>query len=265
MHAQGVRGLYAGRMTRMALWLVRALLVMAVPLALWRLAYPLTDWAALALIPLGAAIWLGFYRPLLGRRRAELAVAIRPESRLGFWLTGRLGAALGATAGVVIGLPVLAWAGLRSQGLVLGLLLALCMLSGLLAIMAERGLGRSLTAPYARVMGQRIGSGAAAMIGLIPLVWLNWAVIPVPHGITGMGLPEAVSAVIAQLPARGTLLDEALGGFAALDTAKLWLAAQYRGAAWVGLVFSLDAALVAFVTARSFVAVLDFTRQDGAT
>ena len=52
------------------------------------------------------------------------------------------------------------------------------------------------------------------MIGLIPLVWLNWAVIPVPHGITGIGLPEAVLGVILD-ESDDLYADEQIGMIAA--------------------------------------------------
>jgi len=246
---------------RMAAAIFRAFVVMVVPLALWRLAAPLTGWAALALLPLGAAIWWGIYHPLRDRRQAELAVAILPGARLGRWLTGRLGAGIRATLGVLVALPVLGWLALGGKGPVLVAVAAMGLLAGILSITVTRLLSATLTRPYARLAGQRIGSGIAALAGLAPLVWITWAVIPVPHEITSASLSDAMSAALATPTAGGGWPAEVMGLFAALDTAKLWLAAQYREAAWVGLVFSIDAALVSFVAARSFVAVLEFTRM----
>ncbi|MTH76226.1 hypothetical protein [Paracoccus aestuariivivens] len=240
--------------------IARALVLLLVPLAAWRLGFSYSDWAALALVALGVAIWLGVYRPRLSRRRAELEVVVIPGSALGHWFTGRMGAGLTAGASVLVGVPVLAWVALRSPPLVIAVLLALCVVAGLLSQWAIRVLGRSLTPPFARVMGHGIGSTVAALLALLPLVWLNWAVIAVPHEITSVGLSEAVAAQIAQLPPRAGWLREGLGLFAALDGAKLWLAAQHREALWVGLIFSVDAALVSFVVARSFVAVMEFGR-----
>ncbi|MGA0613775.1 hypothetical protein [Paracoccus sp. KR1-242] len=241
--------------------IARAVMVLLVPLALWRLAFPLTEWAALALLPLAVAIWMGIYRPLRDRRRAELAVVILPGARLGRWLTGRMGARLNATLATLVSLPVLAWQALAAPAPVLGLLGAVCLLAGLLSMGVTGVLGRGLSPPYARLAGHRIACATAALMALAPLVWINWAVIPVHHDITSLGLSEAMAATLDALPGRESWPREVMGAFAALDAGKLWLAAQYRDAVWVGLLFSLDAALVVFVTARAMVAVQDFTRH----
>jgi len=250
-----------GRLMCMATGILRGFVAMAVPLALWRLALPLTGWAALALLPLGIAIWWGIYLPLRDRRRAELAVAILPGARLGRWLTGRFGAGLNATLGLLVALPVLGWLALGGQAPVIMAVAAVGLMAGILSTLTTRLLSTTLTDPYARLAGQRIGSVVAALAGLVPLVWINWAVIPIPNEITSASLADAVSAALAARPARDGWPAEVMGLFAALDTAKLWLAAQYRRTVWVGLVFSIDAALVSFVAARSSVAVLEFTRS----
>ena len=56
----------ATRVMRAVMNVALSVLILATPLGLWRVLYPLSDWAALALVPLGVVLFVGFRTPLAG-------------------------------------------------------------------------------------------------------------------------------------------------------------------------------------------------------
>ena len=53
----------AARLGRYAAIVVSSAILLTVPLYLWRISYPLTDWAAIFLVALALMLFAGFYWP----------------------------------------------------------------------------------------------------------------------------------------------------------------------------------------------------------
>lgn len=232
-----------------------AVLLAFLSLAIWRLGYGFTDWAALGLMPLAAALLLGGWRLGRGLWRARLLAALREASPLGRWLTGHLRAALGAVGFAALAVAVLAWQALGQDGAQMGILAAAFAASALLAPWAEARLARHLHPPFAAHAAAVVTTLAVAAPTTLILAGWIWAAVPIPAAWQAADLAGALDLGLARLPAGRGWMTAALSLPFGYEAVKLWLVVQLRDYAVVGLLYSLDAALVSLIVCRAAILV----------
>ena len=237
-----------GRITAAA---IGATAILLLPLALWRLAYHVTDAAALALLLLAAVLFLGSLRIALPVHRAQMSVAIRRDTWLAHLASGRLRAIAFATLFVVLGIPVFAWHAWSASRLELGLLACLVVCAAALALAAEARLSPLLTPPFARSVAAALATVAPALVLVPVMTWANWSYLDHPAAMKTASLVEAMRIGLQVLPPRAGLPAEFLSPFAVADGAKLWLVVQETAPRWLSFWFSLDSALVGLLAARA--------------
>jgi len=93
------------------------------------------------------------------------------------------------------------------------------------------------------------------------MVWINWAVVHHPVAYRDMGFLEALTYAPGNAPLLSGPDAAVMRVFQSIDSLKLWLVNRFGGTAVPGLLYSLDAALVVLVFARSTVAVTDLVRH----
>lgn len=234
-------------------------ILLAVPLYLWRVLYPSTDWAALFLAPVTLVLFLGVKKPLEDMLRARLAAMILPDSRLSRFLTGRIRAVIHSCVFVAVTVPILAWQALSASDLIALVLVVLCLAASAMALGVRRWLQRHLHHPYCAWNGANVGALIAGVVFFPILAWITWNYVAFPGEFRTLGFWQAVQFGIAdQLPQRRGWIAEILALPFAIESAQLWLIARYGTAFWVTVLYSLYLALVVFVVARTSTAVACF-------
>jgi hypothetical protein len=221
------------------------------PLAMWRWIYPDSDWAVFSLIIVFLMLYRGAFVPAAATYRARLGIELRSGSVLSRYLTGRLHASIGALAFSVLATPVLAWQALTASPVEAIGFLALGIVSGTFVLALHAKLGQHFTQWVARSASIAIGALIAAILFVPVLAWINWSYVPHPAGILSDSLPDAVLNSIDDLPQRRGWIAELLTLFYAFDGAKLWVTVRFGSSGWITGLYSLDAALIGFILARS--------------
>lgn len=236
-------------------------LALGLPLVLWAMTYPATDWAVLALLPLAVMMFAGVYGPARALNQARLAVVLQPGSAGARWMTGRLSAAWRAGLFTSVAVPVLAQQALVVTVPELICLVSLCLMAGLLVVALRRWLAGQMTAPFARWATLALAAMLAAVMVLPVLVWVNWFLVPRPAVVAGQSVADAMQAALAAQ--RADWVGQAVGGLMAADAARLWAVDALRPSVWPAVVYCLHAGLVGFVVARSFTALMDLAARAG--
>ena len=240
-----------------------SVLLLAIPLYLWRLTYPLADWAALFLAPLTVMLLLGFGKPRAAMLHARYLAAVRSDSKLAAYATGRTRAFIESLVFVVVTVPMLAWQALTVNSLVAPVLVVLCAAASGMALGLRRWLNHHLCDPYSTAYG----ASFAALIGavcFVPLLWwINWNYVTFPGEFRSMGFLDAVQfGVTEELPPRRGWIAEILALFYSVESMQLWLTTRYGTAnAWVPAAYGLYLALVAFLVARTSTALACFAQE----
>ncbi|WP_167648439.1 hypothetical protein [Mameliella alba] len=220
--------------------------------AVWRLLYPLTDWAALALLLLAALVLAGNWHVGIALRRARLHAALRAGSPLGRWWTGRLRAGLTAVVFVLIFLPLCAAQLLAANAPELAIFAVLTFTTALLTCAARRLLLRHLHPPFATATAVTLASLICGAFFTPLMLYVTWALKSFPGDVRGAAtIGEAALAGLQGLPPHGGWIAEVLAPLHALDAIKLWLATREAWAAWGTLVFAAESALFSFILARA--------------
>ena len=89
--------------------------ILAIPLGLWRVIYRFTDWAALFLVPLALVLLIGFHRQLASVLRAKAVAVVQPDSPIAMFATGRVRAGAHSIVFVASAVFVLAWHALEAN------------------------------------------------------------------------------------------------------------------------------------------------------
>ena len=205
--------------------------------------------------PLAGMLFFGTYLPAMEMRRAKIKAAVLPSSRLSKVLTGRASTALFSLGFAIIAVSVLAWQAITVSAVELLGLVALCISAGFLSIKMQVWLSGHLLTPFARVMGTAYGYALSGFLFMFVLAWINWNYVLHPSTIHGDTLLEAIRRSVIELPERSGWIIEILSVFYALETAKIWCVVRLGASFWITVLYSLEAALVAFVVAKSVAAV----------
>ena len=237
------------------------MVLLVLSLYAWRVLYPVTDIAVFGLAPLTAIVFLGTFHPAIGVHRAKMEAAIIPGTDVSKWLSGRLSTIAFSAVFTLIAVVVLAWQALTIAAAEAVTLLVLCFLASGFSFRAQSWLTSRLHPPFARSIGLGLGYAAAALVFVFILVWINYNYVTYPGYIRVSGLPETISRYIDELPVRRGPIAEVLSFFYAIDAIKIWFVANVGNSFWIRMLYCLDAALVAFVVAKSSTAITDFLQQ----
>ncbi|ALO45294.1 hypothetical protein [Pseudohongiella spirulinae] len=230
-------------------------LALVLPLFMWQMLYPQSDWAALALLPLMLMIFMGSLKAALTRRQAELSAILLPVSGLNRWLRGRIMACLSATLVTVITVVLLASKTLTAdwaEGLTLT---ALCIST----FWVFDGLRSKLVGHVQPQFMPALATSLSALVTgtlFFPVyTWVSWTLIPVPGHLRGSGFNDAMMQGLTTLPDRSGWVTELLSLIVTLDNAKLWLFLNLGNNPLLLLVYVIYAATICFVLARGVAAI----------
>lgn len=234
----------------------------ALPLHLWRLLYPSSDWATLFLLPLAFCLFYVSFSLTLSVFKERLKVMVRASSPLAARLTGRFRAGFVASLFLVVALPTLAWQALTVSPREFSCLAALCLFAGYLSIRIQAWLRFHLTDIFARYLGMMFGAVVAALVFIPVLTWINyWSFVSHSGEFRTATFSDAIALGMRELPARRSFVAEMLAPFFAVEAIKLLLAAQFNSLRWITIIFSIHSALVCFVVAHACVMLTDFAQQ----
>jgi len=220
-------------------------------LYLWRIFYPVSDWAIIFLLALAFLVFAAVFSPTASKYRARLRIEINETSPLSGWLTGRIHAGFVALAFTGVAMPVLAWQALTASWAEVMGFIALSVVSGSVMLRLYIWLGSHLSAWLARSAAITLAACAVGLIFIPLIIWINWGYAAHPGGIRIATLSQAVMISIDELPSRRGWIAEMLSFFYALDGAKLWLVVQLSPSRWATILYSLDASLVGFIVAKA--------------
>ncbi|MCE8531685.1 hypothetical protein KBY25_17195 [Ruegeria pomeroyi] len=234
----------------------------AVSLYLWRTAYFSTDWATLALIPLGAVVFIGTWSLTLIPWKARLRLELREESPLERLLTGKLRASLLSAAFTFVAVTVLAWQSLTASMTEALIMLVAFVLSGTIFSATQSLLRNHFHQPFARVVATSLVTWMIALPFTVVLVASTWAWAKQPGEMLEADLLEAIQIGLHKLPERHGWVTAILMVPFGFEAAKLWGVVQLRSYPIVGFLFSLDSALFSFVLCRTAIVITQFVEAN---
>ena len=239
---------------------VSSTLLLTVPLYLWRITYPLTDWAAIFPAALAPMLFAGIYRRRKDLLRARHKAAVRAKSWISPFMRGGFRATIDSLVFVAFAVPILACQALSTADPIAPVLVLLCMVASSLALGMRGWLQRDFRRAFAASWSFALGAGAAAIVFVPILAWINWKYVLFPGEFLSLDFLEAVQFGVAeQLPPTRGWIAEILALPFAIESSQLWLTAKYGSTmAWVPAVYSIYLALVAFVVARASTALASF-------
>lgn len=227
-------------------------------LYLWRLAFDSTDWAVLALVPLAIVIARGIWPLTLDPWRAKLNLALREESVLQYYLTGKIRAAFLSILFTFAAVFLLAWLALNISIHQSAIILAAFFLAASLYSWGQHLLSHHLHQPFARVFATSVVTWLVAVPLTIIIARWTWSIALMPGAILDASFQDAVQIGLNELPARGGWIADLLALPNAYAAAKLWAVVQLRDYQIVSVLFSIDAALFSFVLCRSAIIISQF-------
>lgn len=237
---------------------VAAAALIGISLYLWREGYQYSDWAVVALLPAAVVIWTGFLPLVRDTWRARLHTALREESPLGKILTGKLRAHLLSGLFTTIAITLLAWRALSVTLIEVTVLATAIILSATLFSIGLNWLSKHFHRPFARSIAASVVTWTVAFPFTLAIAWTTWEWSQMPGAMLNASLYDAMNSGLGELPDRGGLVTNILGLLSGYEAAKLWIVIQLREYPFVGVLFSLDAALYAFVLCRSAIVIALF-------
>ncbi|MEP3333615.1 hypothetical protein [Sedimentitalea sp.] len=212
----------------------------------------------LALAPLTALLFTGLFWSNAAVFRASIKVAVKEGSPLAWLVTGRLRALLGAAAFTVVAVTLLAWHVISSTYPELLLLAVLCLSAALVFEFSEHKFLGHLTPPFARMTALSTGTLVTAGFFIPIVAWANWNFSAHTGEIRTVGLEQALELGLEQMPERGGWIAELMAPFYALEYGKLWFVVQTGAPKWFSFWYSIDAALISVVAARTSAVLMSF-------
>lgn len=234
------------------------MLVVTCSLYLWARLYTLTDWGLLALGPLAALLFTGLFWASAAVFRASITVVVKGGSPLAWLVTGKLRAILGAATFTALAVPLLAWHAISSTYPELLLLAFLCFSAALVFSFSERKFLDHLTPPFARMTALSTGTLVVAGFFIPVLAWADWNFAAHSGEIRTVGLEQALELGLEQMPERGGWVAEIMAPLYAFEYGKLWFVVQTGTPKWFSFWYSIDAALISVVAARTSAVLMSF-------
>jgi len=228
-----------------------------VSLYFWRTAYAYGDWAAITLLPLSAVLYMAHQELLLNMHLARRRVTWREDTWVMRWISGRLGSAFWSLVVVVVTVPLLAWQAIAMKAERLPQLAVAFLLASLMFTWLQSVIGKHLQAPFHRNAAINL-----ATFAVFPLVvyaaWQGYYTDSIPKELLNAQLSEVPSVALDGLLRRDGWVSQLMAPLQTYESGKLWLAIQFPEQRWLAVLFSLDAALFAFIMGRSAAIVADF-------
>ena len=212
----------------------------------------------MALVSPVLVIWAGCFPLMLNPWRARLRVALRQESPLAKLLTGKLRAFILSGIFTFVSVTLLAWQAWSAPLSDIPVLAAAFFISAALFSSCQNVLLSHIHQPFARSVATSVVTWLVAVPFAIAIAWATWAWAKIPGEMIDGTLYGSVIARLSDLPDRGGWIAAILAVPSAYEAAKLWAAVQLRDYPLVGILFSVDAALFAFVLCRSAVVIALF-------
>lgn len=231
-------------------------------LCIWRLAYEYSDLAILGLVPLALVVLVGTWPVYLDPWKARLRLALREDSPLTAWLTGRIRAAVLSTIFTFVAVSLLAWQALEASAVDFLIMGTAFLLSGSVFSIMEGCSLRHFHQPFARVFSTSMATWMAAVPATIIIATYIWSEAKHPGAMLDAGLQEAVQIGLSNLPERGGWIAAVLAVPYGYEAAKLWGVVQLQEYPAAGVLFSLDTALFVFVLCRTAAIVTLFVKAN---
>ena len=242
-------------------------LTFVLPLLLWRLIYPISDWSVLFLLITFATLFIGGYLPAVAVAKAQVQVAVLKGSGLSHWYTGQLRGVIIGGLFSLVATPILAWQALvvapqiAAGFLILGLVVCFAVL------WAEEHAGKHLTPPFAQSVSLFVGSIVPLILFIPFIAWLNWSSVGYDGAYQTANLQGLIDDVLNKASLRDGWLGKIIKVFYVIDTSKTWLIVQVKDISklpisffWVSIFYSVYIALVSVIVARACAYLLIFVR-----
>ena len=226
--------------------------IFVTPLVLWRVLFPWSDWAALALVPLVIGLFVGIHGPLASMLRAKAIAVVRADSPVARFTMGRVRAAVQSTLFVVTAVFVLGWHALEANTATAVVLLALALAASALAEYMPRWVRIHYQDSVHEYYGITLGRAVTAVALAPVLAWINWGYVVHPEELRSLELREAVLFWMEErLPSRRGAIAEVLAWAYASEALRIWLVANHGLGSVLAVLYCSYLALVAFLVARS--------------
>ncbi len=227
-------------------------------LYVWRIAYISSDWAGLALIPLALVISAGFWPLTLDPWRARLNLALREDSSLRKFLTGRIRAVFLSAIFTFVAVTLMAWQAICASITDAAIMITAFLLSAWIFSSGKHLPLRHFHQPFGRALAASLATWMVALPLTLIIALSTWAWATQPGAMRDAGFQDALQIGLDKLPARGGWIVGILAVPYGYEAAKLWVVVQLREYPIVGALFSLDAALFSFVLCRSAIVISQF-------
>ncbi|MYJ95522.1 MAG: hypothetical protein F4053_08060 [Proteobacteria bacterium] len=136
---------------------------------------------------------------------------MRKKSWVSKFLRGRIRATIDSLVFVTFAVPILAWQALGTAGPIAPILVLLCIVASSMSLGFRCWLQRHFHAPFAASWSYALGAGAAAIVFVPILAWINWKYVLFPGEFLSLDFLEAVQFGVAeQLPPRRGWIAEIL-------------------------------------------------------
>lgn len=231
-------------------------------LSIWRLAYEYSDFAIFGLVPLTIVLLVGAWPLNIAPWRARLGLALRQDSPLTNWLTGRIRAACLSTTLTFVTVCLLAWQSLQASAFGFLTMGAVFFASGCLFLIIEQRSLRHFHQPFARTVSASMATWLAAVPTFVIFAAYILDEAKQPGAILQASLQEAVQIGLESLPERGGWIATILTLPYGYEAAKLWGVVQLREYPVAGVLFSLDTALFIFVLCRASIITTIFVKTN---
>lgn len=238
-----------------------AALFATLSLYLWRITYPSTDFAVLAVIPLAFVLGVGIWSLVLDPWKARLRVELREDSPFARLLTGKIRTAFLTIGFTTVTVTLLSWQALRTSAAEAAVMLAAFVISASVFTTVQAFIARHLHQPFARVVATALTTWLVALPFAVIIAYTTWAWATVPGAMLGASLSDAVQIGLAELPERGGRIADILSVPYAYEAAKLWVVVQMQDYPIVGALFSIDAALISVILTRSAIVITHVIEQ----
>ncbi len=231
---------------------------LSLPLYLWQVWYPSSDWAVLALVPLFWMMVQGNYKVIILRRRAALVCMLRPGSILTRILKGRIIAACSACLITGVTIPLLAYKALTADGAEIALLALLLIIAVLIIRLLSSFSKVHFNDSFLPSVVSRCTTVLSGLLFLPIYYWFVHDVARIPGYMRSLRFPEAISMALDSLPVRDGWMAETLAAFHALENAKLWAVVNLGNDSVIFLIYAIYSTLICFFFASAIVSVASF-------
>lgn len=230
-------------------------LALTLPLYLWRTLYPVSDWAALFLVPLLVMIFAGCYLVQIQRRQADLNAMIVAESWLNLWLKGRIRASFISLFISFFAVILLGFKAISADTIELVLITLIALSSFSIFVYLQNRLASHARPRYLPTLSTTLGSLVVGASFFPIHAYVSWAYTQVPGFFRSYSFNQAMIEGMHVLPERSGWVTELLTAVLTLENAKLWLVVNLTNNTYVLLIYVAYGATISFILARGSISI----------